>query len=443
MGIIMMEGFQRFARGPFDYATTGPARPIQADSEWAEYASYGAVADTQNGAFQTAARQWVGIAPDPVIASKSRLGLDVVLPTAARDATPLAYCIERVFPAARSKYTVGFLVRFPLGQYFKDNPTATVRMGYGVEFCPAGRRRLASSASQPRYATQGGATPARHTAAVFSADTMGIPGTLMSNMADASNRYTTTPTFRMGGTADPNGVGISMKLDTDHYVEVEVDVPGTTVKVWVDDVYAGTLPWSADTHAAFSSGFQIRLYRGAFSGTTANPAWDIGGVMVSDIYAVDNSDGVSPATRLGKTTRVLGDSPDTDVSTQFSRPGGFASNSDVVNRAIASNETPSTFLTGDGAGTADVYQTSASPVTTMAGTVYGVQVHARFQNASAAAHELAVTADDGTAIEASLGNVAAGTGVIMKSVVMNRAPSGVEWTPETAARLKYGFKIVS
>lgn len=444
MGIITTESFSRFARGKFDYqaGSSGLARPIQADNEWKEMTGFAGVADAQNGAFYSNDDIFMGLVQDPIVASKNRLCMDAGgTHVASKIGAAHTYFLERLFPSPKTKFQLGFLCRFPTGQYFKDNPSVTYTMGYGIEVCAAGRTRSPTATAQPRYATVGSAGgPLAHSA--MSIDTFGLPATLMQNMTTATVNISTVPTFRIKGTTDPNGAGVSLKMDTDIFVELEIDVTNQSIKIWVDDIYAGTSSWAAANEAAFANGFQIRLYRGGT--TNYSNATDVGGVMLSDIYCLDLSDGVVPNTRLGKSTRVMGESPDADVSTMFARPDGFAGNYDVVNDPITTNSIPTVYLTGEGAGTEDMYRTANSNIGSFAGTVYGVVLRARYQNASGSTHTMAITSSDGTVKnENSLGAVAAGSGVMMKSVVLNKAPDNSSWTPAKAAALRYGFKIVN
>jgi len=444
MGVLMMESFQRFAQVDFDNAGAGPLRPIQTDGEWREFAGYYNVQDAVNGPLNAAnGYGYVGLVQDPIVATKTRLGMGVKL-TGGSHNYQHVYGLDRLFAAPKTKYTVGFLVRFRYPGYLAGLTSGFINETYGFEFCAPGRQRLAvSTANQPRYIAVGGTNTAAGTQAVVSADTMNTPGTVMGSATSPNFTVNAVPTFRMNGQADPNGVGVSMTMDTDHFFEVEVDITNKTLKVWMDDIYCGTTPWADAYHSALANGFQLRLLR--FEGTSNyGSTTDSGGIYLSDIYCVDNTDGVVPNSRLGKTTRVMGESPDKDISTMFTPPSGFSGNYDVINDPIANNALPTNFLSGDGAGAEDMYQTAGSNIKAFAGTVYGVQIHARFQNASATTHQLAVTTDDGTTkTENSLGNIGAGTGVLMKSIVLNKTPSGGAWTPAAAAALKYGFKIVN
>ena len=444
MGILMMESFQRFAQVDFDNPAAGPVRPLQTDGEWREFTGYYSTADTTNGPLNGGiGYSYVGLVQDPVVATKTRLGLGVKLTTSTHNYQHL-YGLERLFAAPKTKYTVGFLVRFRYPGYLQGLTSGYISEAYGFEFCAPARQRMSlSTSSQPRYMSVGGVNTANGTQAVVSADNMGTPTVSMGNTSAPNFTVNSVPTFRMNGVTDPNGVGISMAMDTDHFFEVEVDITNKTLKVWMDDIYCGLSPWVDTYHNPLANGFQLRLIR--FEGaSTYNASTDTGGIYLSDIYCVDNTDGVVPNSRLGKTTRVMGESPDKDISTMFTPPSGFAGNYDVINDPIANNSMPTNFLSGDGAGAEDMYQTAGSNIKSFAGTVYGVQIHARFQNASATTHQLAVTTDDGTTkTENSLGNIAAGSGVQMKSIVLNKTPSGAAWTPTAAAALKYGFKIVN
>lgn len=444
MGILMMESFQRFAQVDFDNSGTGPLRPIQTDGEWREFTGFYSTADTTNGLLNsTPGYSSVSLVTDPIVATKTRLALGVRPTTTSHNYQHL-YGLERNFATPRTKYTVGFLVRFRYPGYLVGVTSGSLTEVYGFEFCATGRNRVSlSTSNQPRYIAVGGTNTGNGMHAVVSADTMNTPTVAMNAATTPSFTVNGTPTFRMNGVADPNGVGVSMAMDTDHFFEVEVDITNKTLKVWMDDIYCGTTPWGDVYHNPLANGFQLRLMR--MEGlNTYNASTDSGGIYLSDIYCVDNSDGVVPNSRLGKTTRVMGESPDKDISTMFTPPSGFAGNYDVINDPIANTSLPTNFLSGDGAGAEDMYQTAGSNIKAFAGTVYGVQIHARFQNASATTHQLAVTTDDGTTkTENSLGNIAAGTGVLMKSIVLNKTPSGAVWTPAAAAALKYGFKIVN
>lgn len=440
MGIAMMEGFQRFDVGDFDFTTK---RPIQTDSEWREFAGFNGSADATNYQWTVATTvRTVGIYQDPVVASKKRLGMGITTGTASQSSGTGVFGIERVFAAPKTKYVVGFLARFKLGAYQSASPTLNYNIAQLFEFCAPGRLRLNTSNTnfQPRYSVVGGLTAAAQS--VFGADQANQAATNWSGISTAASNPNQSPTFRIKGATDPNGAGIQLKWDTDHFFECEVDTVAQTLKIWVDDVYAGTATWNATYDAALANGFQIRMAYTYGANFAANA--DLGGVYISDIYCLDLADGQTPNARLGKTTRVMGEAPDTDISTMFTRPDGFAGNYDVINDPITSTAAPSAYLSGDGAGAEDMYQTANSTITQFAGTVYGVQVHARYQNASASAHNLAITTqDDTTKTENSLGNIAAGSGIQMRSVILNKTPSGDAWTPAKAAALKYGFKIVN
>ena len=438
MGAVMMESFQRFDIGPFDLTTK---RPIQTDSEWREFAGNNAVADTTNGLYTAnVAYHTMGIYQDPIVATKKRLGFAINPPNAGQNQSGGGvYGLERLFSTPKTKYVVGFLARFKLGTYFTAGTTYNVPQMF--EFCAAGRSRLVPNANmQLRYFVVGGTTAAAQS--VFGADNGSRPAVNWAVMSDAAVGPANPPTFRMKGAADPNGAGIQLKYDTDHFFECEVDTVAQTLKVWVDDVYAGTAAWNATYDAGLANGFQIR--HGYCFGQNFVPTADLGGLYISDIYCVDLTDGVVPNTRLGKTTRVMGEAPDADVSTMFTRPDGFNGNYDVVNDPIVDTSTPTASLSGDGAGAEDMYQSAGSTITQFAGTVYAVQIHARFQNASASSHTLAIPTQDATTkVDNSLGTIAAGSGVQMRSVILNKTPSGDAWTPAKAAALKYGFKIVN
>jgi len=437
MGILFTESFQRFATGTFDVLGGNPARPIQTDSEWREMAGFSNYLDSYNNNYQqVAAYGTVGIYPDPIVPTKKRLGMNIDHPSNSHFYN-MDYALDRVFPTPRTKYIAGFLVRFNALTTLAQNPGQNYNEGHGFEFCASGRTRNNASATlQPNLTLVGGQASTLQSA--FGADNWGRPTVAWWSMTSAMSSYITPPTFRIRGQADPNGAGIQLKWDTDHFFEVEVDTVAQTIKIWVDDIYAGLAPWTA-ADANLDKGFQLRLFRGEASNVT----YRLSSIYLSDIYCLDLTDGQTPNTRLGKTTRVMGEAPDVDVMAQFKRPDGFTSNADVINDPVANTAYPTQMLTGDGAGTEDLYGQSASVVQSTAGFVHGVTIRARFQNASGTSHEMAITADDGTRVVNSLGTVAAGSGLITRSVVLNKTPSGDAWTPAKAAALKYGFKIVT
>lgn len=446
MGIMFTESFQRFARGTFgsgSVTATNMLRPIQTDSEWSERAWTTGGNLTVNGTYAVAdSYGMVGIIQDPIVAVKNRLSMDANLtPAGGTNYNPnnqMGYALARTFPAAKTKYQVGFLARFRGGAYL----TAARGQAYAFEFTPVMAKVTASSNLQFRYAYVGSTSAANQLASIFGADNLGVPGTTWANMTTVAASLDVPPVLRINGVVDPNASQIKLQYDTDHFFEIEVDITNQTLKIWVDDIYAGLATWSATYGPQLANGFQIHMIRASTGSGASNQ--DYGGVMISDIYCLDMSDGQTPNTRLGKTTRVMGEAPDTDISTMFTRPAGFNGNYDVINDPIVDNTVPANYLTGDGAGTEDVYQTATSNINLFAGTVHGVVLRARYQNASATTHELAITSDDGTTKKvSSLGNVAASTGLIMKSVVLNKDPSGNAWTAAKAASLKYGFKIVS
>lgn len=439
MGILFTESFQRFATGTFDVLGGNPNRPIQTDSEWREMAGYSNYLDTYNNNYQQIPSYGtVGIYADPIVPTKKRLGMNIEEPNNSHFYN-MDYALDRVFPTPRKKYIVGFLVRFNALTTLRQNPGQNYNEGHGFEFCASGRtRNNPSTTNQPNLTLVGGQVSTLQSA--FGADNWGRPTVAWGVMTSAMSSFSVPPTFRIRGQADPNGAGIQLKWDTDHFFEVEVDTVAQSIKIWVDDLYAGTAPWTT-ADANLDKGFQLRLFRG--QATNLSGSYHISSIYLSDIYCLDLTDGQTPDTRLGKTTRVMGEAPDMDVVAQFQRPDGFSSNADVINDPVANTAYPSQMLTGEGAGTEDLYGQSASVVQGMAGFVHGVTIRARFQNASGTTHEMAITADDGTRLENPLGSIAAGSGMITRSVVLNKTPSGTAWTPEKAAALKYGFKIVT
>jgi hypothetical protein len=438
MGVLFTESFMRFARGQMSgYPANAPVFALNADTEYT--IKGGTYSDTAMNLMSSGGRLTLaastdggnvfGIAADPVIASKNRLSLHLPQPTAGGYSSTLS--IGRTFSSAKTHYMLGFLVRFNAGSVRTATPATTVSRASGFCFTIRNGIRTGSTTANLLSASPSVISNRLFIISDANAATWAAAGALTSTNGN------TPPTFYINGTRDLNGTGKALAFDTDYFVEIEVDTVAQSIKYWIDDTYLGAGPWSP-SFSDLANGFE--LWNIMYNSLTT----DAGSATLSDIYCLDMSDGVTPNTRLGGSTRVLGEAPDTDVSVQFTPPAGFDSNHDVIDDPIASAAAPVNFLTGDGIGTKDIYRNANSVIGQLAGSVYAVTVRARYANASGSSHELAmVTKDATTETDNSLGTVAPGSGSRMSSVVLNRDPSGNAWTLSSAAALQYGFKIKS
>lgn len=230
-------------------------------------------------------------------------------------------------------------------------------------------------------------------------------------------------------------------INTDIYLEVEVDTVNNLVRVWVDDLLIIDTAFDpgilALAKAQYDAGWGLMLSR-AHGSTSAN----IPTCAIRDFYnlAVDE---VAPFQRLGPTTQVIGELPTGDAQAQFTRPGGYDSNAAVA--ALPVVPTPTDYLTGDSVGQEDRYTVADSVVATAASQVYAVGVKTQVANYAAAAHEMGATVGDGSDFETiSMGSVAPGIGFTNKAAYFATNPASEEpWTPQEAADAEFGLKILS
>lgn len=129
--------------------------------------------------------------------------------------------------------------------------------------------------------------------------------------------------------------------------------------------------------SAFQFNFQMNHYRdGSNSVNYFYPSMteECGPMMISDIVfgAYPQTDHTTYS--FGPTTRVWGESPNTDIKTSFKRPSSFTSNASVVGSPMRDN-TPSIDAELSGTvGDSDEYKTDGSSMPDFAGTVLAVQL---------------------------------------------------------------------
>lgn len=432
MGVIHTESFQRFGRGIFGFAANSDTMLLAADTEYVtKFALNGTATMTQNGAYNTrSTSQNIGIVQDPITGSKNRLGVNAVDPTlVVADASSMS--LERTFATPTTHYIVGFLVRFAAGSVKTASPATAIARSHALSFATLNQAKTGTGTANGISSNIPAA--AGH---VFTASDVNA-ATIVSNVG--TSMYNTPPSFYMGTakTKDPNASGKALAYDQDIFVEIEVDTVAQLIKVTIDDVYVGNVTWAAG-YSTLNTGFAMWL------STAYSASGSAGALYLSDIYVIDANDSVAPTARLGSTTRVMGEAPDTDVQAQFTRPSGFTSNHDVVDDQITAVAAPANFLSGDTVNQEDRYKTAASNIGSSAGLVYAVNVRTRYNNASATNHEMAAVIKDATnEVNVGYGVTAAGSPIKMSSAIFNKDPSGAAWTPASAATVEYGFKIKS
>lgn len=132
-----------------------------------------------------------------------------------------------------------------------------------------------------------------------------------------------------------------------------------------------------DYLGAFQFNFQMNHWSGGSNSTTwfyPNVTEECGPMMISDIVfgTYPQSDHANYA--FGPTTRVWGESPNTDIKTSFKRPEGASSNASVVGRPMKENTPEASSELSGTIGDSDEYKTDGSSMPDFAGTVLAVQL---------------------------------------------------------------------
>jgi hypothetical protein len=138
---------------------------------------------------------------------------------------------------------------------------------------------------------------------------------------------------------------------------IEYRISGDDVRVWIDDTLVlqkANVPLNTESIAIVVE--QNTLTAPGTNLTGAAGRWSFG-----NWYNLCE-DAVTPNVRLGATTRVIGKRPDADVSTQFTRPSGFASNAAVAGQNLVDN--PTYTLQSLNVGDQDVYSTTDNTTST-------------------------------------------------------------------------------
>lgn len=148
-----------------------------------------------------------------------------------------------------------------------------------------------------------------------------------------------------------------------NYMEIRIDA--ATVSIWIDDVFVMQKTVSLVSEAvAFI--FENNANPTGTNMSGAPGRWSLGNMYYMAI------DGVAPQQRLGPTTRVIGQRPDTDIDVRFIRPLAAPSNASVAAQDLV--DSPPQQLQSTNIGDFDTYATE-DPVTGAAIRTLGL-VHA-------------------------------------------------------------------
>lgn len=174
---------------------------------------------------------------------------------------------------------------------------------------------------------------------------------------------------------------------------IEYRLSANDIRVWVDDVLVlqKNLGLNVET-----IGFVFDQASIASPGTNlvgAPGRWSLGNWynLLEDAFA--------PNVRLGPTTRVIGVRPNTDVSTMFQRPTGYASNAAVV----ASNlvDAPPATLQSTSVGDQDIYRSTTDTTTASGKLIHAVAVKVLASNLESAPHAIRPLVRSDTGVEST------------------------------------------
>lgn len=176
----------------------------------------------------------------------------------------------------------------------------------------------------------------------------------------------------------------SRKLVAGQMNYLEVRISAGEVSVWLEDIFVMQKVVSLMPQAV---GFIFENNANAGAGGT-NMSGLPGRWALSNMYYIA-IDGIAPQVRLGPTTRVIAQRPDTDVDVRFIRPAGYDYNWQVASQDLV--DAPSGQLQSTTVGDFDLYQTAAGlsgdAIRTM-GMVHAVAVKALAQNLEPEVHNV-------------------------------------------------------
>lgn len=448
MSVIFTESFQRFGRNDFYGGSDDVSQVLKQASEYTVTQGWAWRDYYNSGKSQPDAEVWqpagapgqglitqCGIITDPVSPVKNRISTtrknDLPINNTSTYQSACRTVIRHSFAKKTSHWFMGFLVRSMAG-------SSTGVASFYNSICVGGR-------NAPLKNSVPAIKPIDDAHFVESQDLCCITRAETTDNLNPQSYYPKS----VGLYYSCNGKGaeqvIPLKVDTDYYVEIEVNTDTLACNVWVDDFLVMQPRITKDVAESLSSGFAITLNTNGAPPNSTGPKPStfaaLGTMCVSDFYVVDATDTIQPNGRLGPSTRVWGDAPANDIEVAFNRPDGFPSNASVVNQPIAKNDTPTDYLGGEGAGTQDVYGFS-KVATSIASKIHGVTVRVRAANGSASSHSIsAVARGNGKEVESSLGDYQPAKGFDVRMVSMPTAPDGTAWTPDKVDGANFGVKI--
>lgn len=158
-----------------------------------------------------------------------------------------------------------------------------------------------------------------------------------------------------GTVSNPNGITRYTttwdwtKVNTVELSMTKADTGQGSLTLWINNAFVTTVALNASSTADLGMNLILAEYS-ALVGTTGSAT----PLYFTDMYMLDNG-GDAPTTRLGK-VKVVTRVPTADVSVQFTRPAGAATNASVAGQIPPS---ASNVLTGVDDGQTDLYSSGA------------------------------------------------------------------------------------
>lgn len=212
--------------------------------------------------------------------------------------------------------------------------------------------------------------------------------------------------------------------------------------ITVNDSNADNLA-DPDRTRTFISAFQFNFQMNHWSGGSNSTGWfypdmteECGPMMLSDIIYGAYPQADEATYSFGPTTRVWGESPNTDVKTSFNRPDGFTTNASVVGNPMKVNTPSNTDELSGSVGDSDEYKTDGSSMPDFAGTVLAIQLKT-VARAESADGTIISTFDGNELGEVALSSVTGSNySTIAHTVEMTNPMS-----PSEVAEKPFGFKV--
>lgn len=228
----------------------------------------------------------------------------------------------------------------------------------------------------------------------------------------------------------PSDVQSSKRITPGKLAYIEYRLTANEIRVWLDD----TLVLQKSVAVNHSN---IMFSALNWTGSTSPMSGADGQWAISDWYNL-KEDAVTPNSRLGPSTRVIGTKPESDNFVQFARPTAYASNASVA--ALPLNPDAPDYLKTDTVGVQDIYNPVLSDALAGASIVHAMGVKTFAQNVESAPHTLApMLVSNGTAQGAAL-PLPSTVGVLAMYSVTD-PNTGAPWTPSAATAAKFGVKL--